>query len=179
MNVADISAHANRQRFRDRETTNGLEDSERAELEKLLSIDVMHQKASCASGGVYEVPSTSLSLPAKIGAETLVNMTITDRARRNKLLPPSLFADPAWDMLLELFRAELRQIRVSVSSLCGAAQVPSTTALRWIKIMEDRGLFTREADRLDGRRFYIRLTAAGSMAMTLYFSMHSAADARR
>ena len=40
-----------------------------------------------------------------------------------------LFADPAWDMLLDLFQAEISQLRVPVSSLCIAAAVPATAAL--------------------------------------------------
>jgi predicted transcriptional regulator len=63
-----------------------------------------------------------------------------------------LFADPAWDMLLDLLQAEIAQHRVPVSSLCIAAAVPATTALRWIKTMTDVGLFKRRADPHDGRR---------------------------
>ena len=37
-----------------------------------------------------------------------------------------LFADPAWDMMLELFHAELTHRRVPVSNLCSAAAVPAT-----------------------------------------------------
>ncbi len=47
--------------------------------------------------------------------------------------------------------------RVAVSSLCIAAAVPATTALRWIKALTDRGLFVRAADPQDGRRVYIEL----------------------
>lgn len=48
------------------------------------------------------------------------------RARRLRadFLPGDLFADPAWDMLLDLLAAHLDQERVSVSSLCIAAAVP-------------------------------------------------------
>jgi hypothetical protein len=104
------------------------------------------------------------SLPALVDAE------IEGRARRTDVLPGSLFADPAWDILLELYRGELRHYRIPVSSLCAASQVPPTTALRYMKQLECEGLLARDPDRLDGRRWYVRLTAAGSTAMTLYFS---------
>lgn len=102
--------------------------------------------------------------------ETLVQKTISDRSRRSKALPAHLFADPAWDMLLDLFRAYLAQHRVSVSSLCVASQVPATTALRWMNSLVAEGLIAREADPFDGRRFYLGLTEAGLTAMTTYFS---------
>src|SRR3546814_2126456 len=59
--------------------------------------------------------------------------------------------------------ARLEHKRVSVSSLCIAAAVPATTALRWIKSMTDEGLFVRRADNNDGRRIFIELSdeAAG------------------
>ncbi|CAN5379873.1 hypothetical protein BH10PSE12_BH10PSE12_34660 [soil metagenome] len=88
------------------------------------------------------------------------------RRLRDQFLPGDLFADPAWDMMLDLMAARLAGERVSVSSLCIAAAVPPTTALRWIRILTERGIFLREADSADGRRVFIVLsdTAAASIA---------------
>jgi len=47
---------------------------------------------------------------------------------RARYFRDELFADPAWDMLLDLLQAEIAQLRVPVSSLCIAASVPATTA---------------------------------------------------
>src|SRR6476469_1135829 len=55
-----------------------------------------------------------------------VQWIIHARVLRSKFLSTYLFADPAWDMLLELLRAEIAQRRISVSSLCIAANVPAT-----------------------------------------------------
>ena len=71
--------------------------------------------------------------------------------------------------LLDLFAARLERQPVSVSSLCIAAAVPATTALRWIKTMTDAGLFLREADPRDGRRIFIALTESVCEAMARYF----------
>ena len=60
---------------------------------------------------------------------------IRARRLRARYFPEDLFADPAWDMLLDLLQAEIAQLRVPVSSLCIAAAVPATTALRWLKTM--------------------------------------------
>ena len=103
-----------------------------------------------------------------ISPET-VEAVIRARRIRTRYFPEHLFADPAWDMLLDLTKAELAQIRVPVSSLCIAAAVPATTALRWIKTLTDTGLLVRRADPHDGRRVFIEMASATSQAMRRYF----------
>ena len=96
-----------------------------------------------------------------------IRSIIRARRLRDQYLGHDLFADPAWDILLDLFAARLEQSTVAVSSLCIAAAVPPTTALRWIKMLTDLGLLVRVADPHDGRRVYIELapqTAAGLAA---------------
>jgi hypothetical protein len=82
------------------------------------------------------------------------------RARRvrDQYFESELFADPAWDMMLDLMIARLERRPVSVSSLCIAAAVPPTTALRWIKTLTDAGVFVRTPDPSDGRRIYMTLS---------------------
>ena len=98
-----------------------------------------------------------------------VRQVIRARRLRARFFDEDLFADPAWDMLLDLLQAEIAQHRVPVSSLCIAAAVPATTALRWIKTMTDVGLFKRRADPHDGRRIFVELSSSASDAMRRYF----------
>lgn len=97
-------------------------------------------RLSTASAGPPISPAT-MAPPREdvpnVSAEALRAM-IRARRLRSSFLPADLFADPAWDMLLDLLQAEIVQHRVPVSSLCIAAAVPATTALRWIKSMTDR-----------------------------------------
>lgn len=104
-----------------------------------------------------------------VDAET-VRAIIRARRLRSRFFSEELFADPAWDMLLDLLQAEIAQLRVPVSSLCIAAAVPATTALRWIKTMTEQGLFVRRADPHDGRRVFVELAPAASDAMRRYFA---------
>ena len=67
------------------------------------------------------------------------------RRRRDRLFGSDLFGEPAWDMLLELYAAELAQRRECVSGLCCASGVPATTALRWITLLVNAGWVTRRA----------------------------------
>jgi DNA-binding MarR family transcriptional regulator len=98
-----------------------------------------------------------------------VRQVIRSRRLRARYFDEEMFADPAWDMLLDLLQAEIAQHRVPVSSLCIAAAVPATTALRWIKSMTDAGLFKRRADPHDGRRVFVELAPQASDALRRYF----------
>ena len=99
---------------------------------------------------------------------SFVRSLIRARRLRDQFFKGDLFADPAWDMLLDLFAARLEDRRVAVSSLCIAAAVPPTTALRWIKALSDQGLFVRTADPQDGRRVFIQLSDEAALALESY-----------
>ena len=99
-----------------------------------------------------------------------VRSVIRARRLRSRYFPEHLFADPAWDMLLDLLQAEIAQLRVPVSSLCIAAAVPATTALRWLKSMTEEGIFVRRADPHDGRRVFVELSPQASSAVRRYFA---------
>jgi len=114
-------------------------------------------------------PSAKSGDAPAIDAET-VRAIIRARQVRARYFDAELFADPAWDMLLDLVQAEIDQLRVPVSSLCIAASVPATTALRWIKTMTDSGLFVRRADPHDGRRVFVEMSGDTSLAMRRYFA---------
>jgi DNA-binding MarR family transcriptional regulator len=87
------------------------------------------------------------------------------RRRRTAYFDPVLFAEPAWDMLLDLYVAEREGRPVAVLSACIGAAAPQTTALRWMRILESQGLVRKEVDERDARRIYVRLTADGIARM--------------
>ena len=99
-----------------------------------------------------------------------VRQIIAGRQARAKFFEGELFADPAWDMLLDLTAAHAEHQRVSVTSLCIAAAVPATTALRWIKQLVESGVFVRVADSTDRRRAFIGLSEQSTEAMARYFA---------
>ncbi len=100
----------------------------------------------------------------------LVRRIIAQRQMRCRYFDSELFADPAWDMLLDLTAARAEHRRVSVTSLCIASGVPPTTALRWIGLLADAGLILRNEDASDKRRAFIELTEKGADAMARYFT---------
>lgn len=100
----------------------------------------------------------------------LVRRIIRQRQLRARFFDGELFADPAWDMLLDLTAARVEHARVSVTSLCIASGVPPTTALRWIAQMKETGLVERLEDETDKRRAFITLTDKAVDAMARYFA---------
>ncbi len=110
-----------------------------------------------------------LSFPDPAPSVDEIRTVLRLRRLRERFFDPALFADPAWDMLLDLMAARLEGAQVAVSSLCIAAAVPPTTALRWIKTMTDHAIFERCADPDDGRRIFIRLSDVAMMGMSRYF----------
>ena len=87
----------------------------------------------------------------------LARRLLAARRQREQIFDSSLFGEPAWDMLLDLFVAHDEQVNVSVSSLCMAAAVPPTTALRWMANMTAQGILVRRQDPRDARRVWIEL----------------------
>ena len=95
---------------------------------------------------------------------------LKQRSRRQKYLPPELFAEPAWDMLLDLFIAQMEGREVSVTSVCLASSSPPTTALRWLEVVQGLGLVERSPSAEDRRVSHVRLTSAGSNALRRYLA---------
>ena len=94
-----------------------------------------------------------------------IRRAIRARRLRDQHFGGGLFEDPAWDILLDLFAADLEGSQVSVSSLCIAASVAPTTALRWIAKLVDSGLLVRHPDPFDRRRAFMELSPKAALAM--------------
>ncbi|WP_010218980.1 hypothetical protein [Sphingomonas sp. PAMC 26621] len=116
-------------------------------------------------GSSYRAASTPARAEIRVRD---VRDAIRARRLRDQVFGTGLFEDPAWDMLLDLFAAELERVQVSVSSLCIAAAVAPTTALRWIARMTEAGLFERRPDPFDRRRAFMALSARASAGMRSY-----------
>lgn len=111
--------------------------------------------------------------PIELDQATILAMARAEyRRRRNRgavFDSEGLFGEPAWDMLLDLFIAGLEGKQVPVTSACIGACVPTTTALRWLAVIEERGLVIREPDPSDARRAHVRLSPEAIERMELYF----------
>ena len=82
--------------------------------------------------------------------------------------------NPAWQLLLELFVAQLEQRPVPVTNACLSLGTAQTTALRYLTDLERRGLIASLSDPADGRRRLLRLTPHVEAELRRY--LRNAAD---
>lgn len=92
------------------------------------------------------------------------------RRRRERQFGRDLLGEPCWDLMLDLFANAVRGVPVSVTGACVASNVPTTTALRWLAILEERDLVTRYPDPYDRRVVLVRLTDNGMERMRTMLS---------
>jgi DNA-binding MarR family transcriptional regulator len=145
-------------------------EAERAgqEIVRYIEDDLQRRGSflTAANKVAFVPPSATFGhIPTEADVRELLRL----RRNRDRFFPMEIFADPAWDILLELYAAELGQHRITVSCACAGAAVPATTALRWINTLEENQLVQRTNDRFDGRRIFLSLTDDGLAAMNDYF----------
>lgn len=126
------------------------------EAEDRLSVDASSTSSARAS---KRMPHEDLHLG--LIARSLYQL----RRRRSKWFPDDLFAEPAWDMLLDLFVNFSNGKLITTTSICHAAEVPLTTGLRWIGLLETAGLVERFRVADDSRVNGVRMTKAGYQAV--------------
>lgn len=89
-----------------------------------------------------------------------------ERRSRDGVFDAEMFADPMWDLMLELYASAAEGEKVSVSRACTASRAPSSSALRYIKEMTSKGMVVRDECRTDARRVYVRLSDKARHAMS-------------
>ncbi|EDL48861.1 MarR family transcriptional regulator [Erythrobacter sp. SD-21] len=124
-------------------------------------------QAFAHEGGQYAVQEAAVP---RLPSGSAIRNLIRSRRVRAQFFDAELFADPAWDILLDLAAARAERRQVSVTSLCIAAGVPATTALRWISQMVDAELLIRIPDPHDRRRAHIALSDETADRMARYFA---------
>ena len=113
---------------------------------------------------LQEAASSVLEVP-----EEAVKRLIHAWQERASYLPSDLISDPAWGMLLELLQGEIQGRRVCLARLCRVSTVPTSSAVRWLKALERRGLIVRRANTVDADNETVELSHKGSCALRRYF----------
>ena len=89
------------------------------------------------------------------------------RLRRKRFLANDLLGEPIWDMMLDLFYHHIEGKRVTITSACIASHCPQTTALRYVSILESRGIIEKSGSAADNRVTYLELTREWVVKMGL------------
>lgn len=98
----------------------------------------------------------------------LARFELRNRERRTRLIRYDVFADPAWDMLLDLYVRHGENEPAHVSALCGTAGVALTTALRWIGLLMELELIVQTPVGGESREPHVTLTQRGIDEMERY-----------
>jgi hypothetical protein len=93
-----------------------------------------------------------------------------ERRLRARHFDGTLFAEPMWDMLLDLYIADREGRRITVKSVCVGADVPATTALRHLGWLHEQGLIERLNHPRDARSVHVRLSSVAITAMENYLA---------
>jgi DNA-binding MarR family transcriptional regulator len=110
--------------------------------------------------------------PVAVTREGLIEAAWSEferRGRRMQILPRDMFGEPAWEMLLVLY-AERGRTRLSIGRLTEKLDLPPTTALRWLKYLEEKNLVVREPHPTDLRSAFLTLTPSAIEMLELYLS---------
>ena len=99
--------------------------------------------------------------PEEATLAVLASNIASARRKLGSHLEASLFANPGLDIMLFLYAEGIGGATVTTNACCAAAGVPRTTALRWIKLLQDRGLVHGSDDVSDRRVTMLALTAHG------------------
>ena len=90
------------------------------------------------------------------------------RRERERIFGSILAADPAWDILLDLFIAHGDDKKVTVQSAAAATSVPEATVLRCIAHLVEAKLLARQPNPGDSRNIYLMLTDRAMEMMSEY-----------
>lgn len=130
--------------------------------QKIISRVKTHHAASCSHA---DAAHRDLRLATRAAN------ALKARQLRASIFRQPIFGEPAWDMLIALYLADIEGRRVTASGLADWAQCPKTTALRWQHMLEDRQLITRAANPVDARMQFISLTELGRDALNEFFRL--------
>jgi DNA-binding MarR family transcriptional regulator len=128
----------------------------------------MRQMADSGRAIAIDSQSTDDRPPLDIMAERLLQQ----RHARSRFLPPSLFHEPAWEILLSLFVAQRRGKTLNVKHLVDEVDAPVTTSQRWIDTLAHMKLVQRFADPNDRRRIELSLSDTAVLAVERYLQWH-------
>lgn len=99
------------------------------------------------------------------------------RRVRAMIFGQNLFADPAWDMLLLLFQAELEGRTMTLEQVSETLRLSMNVMLNHVGILERRGLLAEHRLSPSGqRRRIMRLTSLAVDAMTSWLSIAFGAE---
>lgn len=116
-------------------------------------------------------------LSAGAPTSTQVRALRSARRARETYFGRSLFAEPAWDILLELYANYLDWRMVGILELGTELGIADATLLRWLEKLRHRGFVERVLHPTDKRRVLVGLTPSAAGKMHKWFVSWLAGEA--
>lgn len=103
-------------------------------------------------------PEPAVAVAPGLTRLQLARLILWARGLLETQLNPELFANPALNILLDLYVNRSEGRGVSTSAACTASGVPTTTALRWINALAKRGMVVKHGLPTDKRFTFLELS---------------------
>jgi DNA-binding MarR family transcriptional regulator len=95
---------------------------------------------------------------------------LRQRQQRSDYVSSTLFAEPGWDMLLELYVIENSGSSTAASALLPHSAITKSTKARWLDHLEQLRLVRRRAHPLEPDTEFVELTNEGARELERYLS---------
>lgn len=116
--------------------------------------------------GSFDTSKNSASNRVKAASQIALRASRERQKRTNYVGNHEIFGEPAWDILLDLFIRQTKDEKISLRA--ANSNAPASTAVRWLRILEQNGLISLQIDEADDERLVFYLTAAGYDGMLRY-----------
>lgn len=152
------------QKVRERPASIGQHENRQAIADRMEALAIELRSMSDDEMQIVPSEATLLALASKI---------YSARRKVDAIFGMAGFCvSPAWDIMLDLYKARASGRRISVTSASIGAACPATTALRWLQALENMGLIQRKEDEHDRRRTEVILTEAAVVKITKALENH-------
>lgn len=106
--------------------------------------------------------------PDLFDGKDIARTLLRERRMRSDYFDADIIADPVWELLLILYDAEETARVCATADLQQGSNMSADTLIRWIKVLERRGLLTTIGDARLFEGSLVKLTRSAHRAMTQY-----------
>jgi DNA-binding MarR family transcriptional regulator len=100
--------------------------------------------------------------------QELARTILRSRKRRSDEFSATIFGEPAWEMLLELFVQESAGASTTTVLLHAGTKMPQSAVERWIRHLENCDLLVRRSHPVDPETEFVELTDDARQALERY-----------
>lgn len=93
---------------------------------------------------------------------------------RKEILGPDISSEYCWAILMAIYLSQSDGVQICVTDIVYATGIPAASVIRWLAMLNSRGVVARSPDKKDGRRTWISLEPVGVAMIENYFAIEIA-----